>query len=157
MGQQILPLYIDGEYQINEKIHYEYNKETETIYYYLYCHPLYSHGVNEKTSFQLVTAQLIVYGHCRNVEIVKAFGVSSISVKRAVKKYRTGGISAFVKKRSTRGPKVLTDEVLLEAQKLLDEGENRTNVAQNLGIKANTLSKAIQAGKLTEKKNFTVR
>ena len=152
MGQQILPLYIEGECQINEKIHYEYNKETETIYYYLFCHPLYSHGVNEKTSFQLVTAQLIVYGHCRNVEIVNAFGATSISVKRAVKKYRTGGISAFVKKRSTRGPKVLTDEVLLEAQKLLDEGESRTNVAQNLGIKANTLSKAIQAGKLTEKK-----
>jgi len=152
MGQPILPLYIEGEYQINEKIHYEYNKESETIYYYLYCHPLYSHGVNEKTSFQLVTAQLIVYGHCRNFEIVNAFGVTSISVKRAVKKYRTGGISAFVKKRPTRGPKVLTDEVLLEAQKLLDEGESRTNVAQNLGIKANTLSKAIQAGKLTEKK-----
>jgi len=41
MGQQILPLFIEGENQINEKIHYEYNKETETIYYYLYCHPLY--------------------------------------------------------------------------------------------------------------------
>lgn len=152
MGQQILPLYIEGESQINEKIHYEYNKESATIYYYLYCHPLYSHEVKDRTSFQLVTAQLIVYGHCRNVEIVKAFGVSSISVKRAVKKYRTGGISAFVKKRATRGAKVLTDEMLLKAQKLLDEGESRTNVAQNLGIKSNTLSKGIQAGKLTEKK-----
>lgn len=153
MGQQILPLYIEGEYQINEKIHYEYDKKTETIYFYLYCHPLYSHGVNDKTSFQLVTAQLIVYGHCRNVEIVKAFGVTPISVKRAVKKYRSGGISAFVNKSQTRGPKVLTDEVLLKAQKLLDEGESRTDVAQHLGIKANTLSKAIQAGKLTEKKS----
>lgn len=152
MGQQILPLYIEGEYQINEKIHYEYNKESETIYYYLYCHPLYSHEVKDKISFQIITAQLIVYGHCRNVEIVKAFGVSSISVKRAVKKYRIGGIRAFVNKRPTRGPKVLTDEVLLKAQQLLDEGESRTNAARNLGIKANTLSKAIQAGKLTEKK-----
>ena len=152
MGQQILALYIEGENEINGKIHYEYDKESETIYYYLYCHPLYSHGVNDKTSFQIVTAQLIVYGHCRNVEIVKAFGVSSISVKRAVKKYRIGGISAFVTKRATRGPKVLTDEVLLKAQQLLDEGESRSNVAQGLGIKANTLSKAIQAGKLTEKK-----
>ena len=152
MGQQILPLYIEGEYQINERIHYEYDKASETIHYYLYCHPLYSHGANEKISFQLVTAQLIVYGHCRNVDIVKAFGVTAISVKRAVKKYRTGGISAFVQKRPARGPKVLTDKVLLEAQQLLEEGESRTNVAQNLGVKANTLSKAIQAGKLTEKK-----
>ncbi len=152
MGQQILPLYIEGEYHINEKIHYEYNKESDTIYYYLYCHPLYSHDVKDKISFRIITAQLIVYGHCRNVEIVKAFGVSSISVKRAVKKYRIGGIRAFVNKRPTRGPKVLTDEVLLKAQQLLDEGESRQNAARNLDIKANTLSKAIQAGKLTEKK-----
>jgi len=158
MGQQILPLYIEGENQINEKIHYEYDKETETIYYYLYCHPLYSHCVHEKISFQLVIAQLIVYGHCRNFEIVNAFGVTSISVKRAVKKYRVGGISAFVKeRRPIRRPIVLTDEVLLQAQKLLDEGEARTDAAQKLGIKANTLSKAIQAGKLTEKKSLTMR
>jgi transposase len=157
MGQQILPLFIEGETRINEKIHYEYKKETATIYYYLYCHPLYSHCVNEKISFQLVIAQLIVSGHCRNFEIVNAFGVSSISVKRSVKKYRTGGMSAFFKSRPTRGPKVLTDEVLLEAQELLDEGEARTDAAQKLGIKANTLSKAIQAGKLRQKKNLNMR
>ncbi len=157
MGQQILPLFIEGENQINEKIHYEYDKKTETIYYYLYCHPLYSHCVNEKSSSQLITSQLIIYGHCRNVEIINAFGVPSISVKRAVKKYRTGGISAFFKERLTRGPKVLTEKILLEAQKLLDEGEARTDVAHKLGIKANTLSKAIQAGKLTEKKRITMR
>jgi len=74
-----------------------------------------------------------------------------------VKKYRTGGISSFVKERSTRGPKVLTDEVLLQAQKLLDDGEARMDAAQKLGIKANTLSKAIQAGKLTEKKSLNMR
>jgi hypothetical protein len=54
MGQQILPLYIEGENHINEKIHYEYDKESETIYYYLYCQPLYSHCVNEKISFHRV-------------------------------------------------------------------------------------------------------
>ena len=85
MGQQILPLFIEGENRINEKIHYEYNKETSTIYYYLFCHPLYSHLVNDNQSFQLVIAQLIFHGHCRNFEIVNAFGVTSISVKRMVK------------------------------------------------------------------------
>ena len=157
MGQQILPLFIVGENHINEKIHYEYNEESGTVYYYLFCHPLYSHLANEKQSFQLIIAQLIFYGHCRNFEIVKAFGVTSISVKRIVKKYRTGGISAFIKERATRGPKVLTDEVLEEAQKLLDEGESRSDTAQRLGIKTNTLSKAIQAGKLTEKKRLNMR
>ena len=157
MGQQILPLFIEGENQINQKISYEYDKDTKTIYYYLYCQPVYSHYVDDYKSFQIVIAQLIVYGHCRNIEIVKALGVTSIYVKRAVKKYRTGGISAFVKARSTRGPKVLTDEILREAQELLDEREERSCVAQKLGIKTNTLSKAIQAGKLVEKKSPNMR
>ena len=34
-------------------------------------------------------------GNCRQSEIVKAFGVTSISVKRSVKKYRDGGPGAF--------------------------------------------------------------
>ena len=61
MGQQILPLFIVGENHINEKIHYEYNEESGTVYYYLFCHPLYSHLANEKQSFQLIIAQLIFY------------------------------------------------------------------------------------------------
>ena len=51
----------------------------------------------------------------------------------------------------------MTDEVLQEAQKLLDEGEARSDTAQRLGIKTNTLSKAIQAGKITEKKSLIMK
>lgn len=152
MGQPILPLFIEGETSINRKIHYEYDKSDNTIYYYLFCHPLFSHSRSDDVSFFLMIAQLIIHGHCKNVEIVKAFGVTPISVKRAVKKFRNGGPPSFFKNRATRGPNVMTPEVITEAQKLLDDGENRSQVAEELGLRVNTLSKAIQAGKLTEKK-----
>jgi transposase len=38
---------------------------------------------------------LVVNGNCKQSEIVKAFNVSAISVKRWVKKYREQGTKAF--------------------------------------------------------------
>jgi len=148
MSQEILPLFIEGENSINVKVSYEYNEKDHTVYYYLFCLPFYSHLKSDKRGFRIVTAQLIMSGHCRNYEIIQAFGVSSISVKRSVKKYREGGISAFFKTRATRGRNVLTDEVLSQVQQLLNEGESVSDIAQELSLKSNTISKAIQAGKL---------
>jgi len=152
MGQSIFPLFIDGENNINSKISYEKSDDCN-IYYYLYCHPIGFHPINDLREFKLITSQLIINGHCRNCEIVKAFGVTEISVKRSVKKIRTEGIGGFYRPRNTRsGGTVLTPEVILEAQKKLDEGFSRKEVALSLSLKINTLSKAIQSNKLVEQK-----
>lgn len=152
MGQQVLPLYIDGETSINTKVSYE-SADDGNIYYYLYCLPVSFHPKNDIRGFQMTTSQLILNGHCRNCEIVRAFGVSEISVKRSVKKLREEGAGGFYKARKTRkGGTILTPEVLEEAQGQLEEGGARSEVAANLSIKVNTLSKAIQSGKLVEPK-----
>lgn len=70
----------------------------------------------------MITSQFIENGRCRQVDIVKAFGVSAVSVKRYVKKYRQGGVKSFYQPRATRGAHVLTPEVLHEAQDLLNTG-----------------------------------
>jgi DNA-binding phage protein len=43
---------------------------------------------------------------------------------------------------------VLTPEVLAQAQGLLDEGLGTSEVAEERGVKRNTLAKAIAAGRL---------
>jgi ParB-like chromosome segregation protein Spo0J len=43
---------------------------------------------------------------------------------------------------------VLTPAVLAEAQQLLDDGFETAEVADRLGVKRNTLSKAVRAGRL---------
>jgi hypothetical protein len=45
------------------------------------------------------TAQFCVNGHTQQMEIVRAFGVTKISVKRSVKLYREEGARGFYKQK----------------------------------------------------------
>jgi hypothetical protein len=110
---------------------------------------VFQHAENDRRSFRMFTAQLICQGVCRQVDIVRAFGVSKNCVIRSINMYRAGGVNAFFAPRATRGASVMTPEVTAEAQELLGAGESRTEVAERLGIKLDTLRKAIQQGRLT--------
>jgi transposase len=112
--------------------------------------PLFQHSENDRRSFRMFTAQLIDLGACRQVDIVRAFGVSKNSVIRSVNKYRGGGVNAFYAPRAARGASVLVPEVTVQAQQLLGAGWSRREVAEHLNLKLDTLRKAIQQGRLTE-------
>ena len=118
--------------------------------YFCGVQPLFQHAENDRRSFRMFTAQLICQGACRQVDIVRAFGVSKNSVIRSVNKYRAGGVQAFYAPRATRGASVMTPEVTAQAQQLLGAGWSRREVAEQLGLKLDTLRKAIQQGRLTE-------
>jgi hypothetical protein len=103
--------------------------------------------------FRLVTAQLIESGACRQVDIIRRFGVPKRNVIRAVKKLRQEGVEGFFKPRPVRqGGTILTSPVLAKAQSLLDEDYSRTEIAKILGVKYDTLRKAICDGRLKEPK-----
>jgi transposase len=101
-------------------------------------------------SFRMFTSQLVVNGNCTQAEVVRAFGISAISMKRYVKKFRAGGSDAFFAPRRKRQPRVLTPEVLKRAQELLAEGQPRSAVAKALDLKLDTLTKTVRAGRLVE-------
>jgi Transposase protein len=105
---------------------------------------------NDRRSFRMYTAQLICQGACRQVDILRVFGVSKSSVIRSVDTYRAGGVNAFYSPRATRGASVMTPEVTARAQQLLEAGESRAEISERLGIKRDTLRKAIQQRRLTE-------
>jgi transposase-like protein len=92
----------------------------------------------------------VCQGTCREVDILRIFGVSKNSVIRSVKKFRAEGIEGFYGARKRRGATVLTAEVTAEAQRLLSTGRSRREVAEELAIKYDTLRKAIQQGRLQE-------
>lgn len=99
----------------------------------------------------MFTAQLICQGQCKQSDIIRVFGVSSSSVKRSVKKYESGGIQAFFAPRAVRtGGTVLNKQAKAKAQELLNLGQSRREVAKQLGIKYDTLRKAINQGRLSE-------
>lgn len=154
MPQAILPLFPANGTQINNVLAFQ--KKDGHVYYFHGALPIFSHPESDMSSFRLITSQLVVNGVCKQAEIVKAFGVSPISVKRYVKLYRQEGAKGFFKPRKKRSSPVLTPEILEEAQRLLNEGKSRADIAEALSIKKDTLSKSIQSGKLVEVKKKSI-
>ena len=146
MPQMHLPLFPGGATEINETL--SFARTDGTVTYFQCGMPVFSHDQHDRASFRLIAAQLYVTCGAKQADIAGAFGVPQITIKRAVKQYRTEGIKGFFAPRVTRGPSVLTAEVLEQAQGHLDEGQSAPMVAERLGVKSNTLSKAIRAGRL---------
>ena len=148
MPQSLLPLVPDGATPICD--HISVVNENDTWTYFAGVLPVFSHPRDDRNSFRMFTAQLVCNGICKQVDIVKTFGVAPVSVKRAVKQYREQGSESFYQPRRGRGATVMTDQLIQQAQELLNQGYSRKETAQKLKIKLDTLRKAINQGKLTE-------
>ena len=146
--QALLPLIADGATRISETLSVVGEEGKWT--YFVGIQPVFEHDRADRKSFRMYTAQLVCQGACTQAEIVRAFGVSANSVKRSVAKYRAGGVAAFFMPRHTRGASVMTPEAIAQAEQLLAAGWSRREVADELGVKRDTLRKAIQQGRVTE-------
>ena len=146
MPQTELPFFPEGVTHITPLL--AFRKEDGRVTYFNGSMPVFIHEEGDLASFRMITAQFCVNGNAKQADIARAFGVPKISLKRAVKRYREEGPRGFYAPRKRRGPAVLTPAVLSEAQQLLDEGWETAQVADRLGIKRDTLSKAVRAGRL---------
>ena len=146
MPQLQLPIFPEGTTLINANL--GFSRKDDTITYIYGSLPVFMHDVNDIRSFRMITSQFYVNGSAKQSEICRAFGVSTISVKRYVKLYRKKGIAGFFEEPGRRGPAVLKPPVLKKAQELLDSDHEITAVAEELGLKYDTLRKAIKSGKL---------
>jgi len=57
--------------------------------------PVFIHAEDDVASFRMITSQFCVQGCARQSDIIRAFGVTSISVKRSVKTYREKAPKGF--------------------------------------------------------------
>ncbi|MCG6867868.1 MAG: hypothetical protein LJE91_03820, partial [Gammaproteobacteria bacterium] len=57
--------------------------------------PVFVHAEQDRASFQTIAAQFCVNGNAKQADIVRAFGVTKISLKRAVKRYREEGPKGY--------------------------------------------------------------
>jgi transposase len=146
MPQLQLPIFSEGMTLINQNLGFV--RKDNTVTYIYGSLPVFSHDVDDMQTFRMFTSQLYVNGSASQSEICRAFGVSKISVKRSVKLYREKGMASFFLEPNRRGPAVLTPPVLDKVQGLLDAGRSIPEIAQELALKADTLRKAVQAGKL---------
>ena len=145
------PVFPAGAVEINGAIGVQ---KKAGVVWYLHGHlPLFHHPEQDVRSFRMFTSQMMVSGTVKPKEIVKAFGVPMITVKRYVKLYRNQGTKGFYEAKPRHSSaSVLTGEVLEQAQRLFDEGRSVPEVAEELKVLGNTLHKAIHAGRLRGQK-----
>ncbi len=155
MPQLHLPLFPNGATEITPTL--SFSKTEQAVTYFHSGMPIFTHEQSDRASFLVAAAQLHVTCGVKQAAVARAFGVPQITIKRAVKLFRAAGAPAFYAPRVGRGAVVLTQPVLEQAQSQLDEGNEPRMVADLLGIKFDTLSKAIRAGRLRkpEKKRLS--
>lgn len=126
------------------------------VVYFTGSLPVYQHPVGSAPAFRMFVAQLCVQGSCRLVDIIRVFAVAKRSLIRWVEQYRAEGPESFFagRKPTPRRAVVWTAERVAQAQALLDAGRTRSEVAAVLGLKADTVRKAVLHGtlRLPEKK-----
>lgn len=147
-GRQLLiPMFPEGSIHVSESV--SVVKRDGVIWYFHQGMPMGSHAEDDHASFRLQTSLLCDSGACKLVEIERAFSVSAISVKRALKQYRAGGAkSFFVKVRAVRAGPVLTPARIEEIQLLIDAGLSDLQIAERLDLKRDTIYRAVKGGRL---------
>jgi transposase-like protein len=146
MPQVQLPIFPEGVTVINQEIAFQ--RGGDRVTYFNGHLPVFTHGKNDLTTFRFFTTQLIINGTASQAEIIRAFGVPAVTVKRYVKLYREKGAEGFFGPKKARQGSKLKGEVLEQANGLLEEGRSVPEVAEQTGVLANTLHKAIAAGRL---------
>src|SRR5712691_8659742 len=130
MPEPYLPLFPSGVVEITDLL--AVKKEDGEVTYVNGLTPVFRHRENDVATFRMITSQFCVTGCARQSDIIRAFGVTSISVKRSVKIYRDKGPSGFYGPRATRGAAVLIDAVVVEAEELLAEVPAKRRLPKSL-------------------------
>jgi len=147
MPQMQLPVFYEGVTEITSDVGYE--KQEDKVVYYCGTMPVFSHSVDDLDSFRMIVSQLYVNGTVRQADIVRAFDIRPLALKRWVKRYRSEGPRTFF--RTVRGgskPRVLTPEVHEKVQNRLDQGQGPSEISAELGMSYDVLRKAIGDGRL---------
>ncbi len=155
MPQMMLPIFPDGVVDLGPDLAVQ--KEDGQVVYFNGMMPVFMHDEDDVQSFQMITSQFCCSGVVKQADIVRAFGVTKISVMRAVKRYRDYGAKGFYAPKKTRGAGVLTPDVIDEAQALLNAGRSVPEVAAELDLKRDTVAKAVLDGRLHRSKKKSAR
>ncbi len=93
MPQLQLPIFQKGVTLITPDLGY-LQKDGQVVYLHGML-PVFTHDVTDIASFKMIVSQFYVNGIAKQAQIVKAFGINPLALKRWVKKYREEGSKTF--------------------------------------------------------------
>lgn len=111
------------------------------------------HPADDVRAKNLRIARYHVISGIRQVDLVRAFKVSTSTVQRAVRLFRNEGAAAFHQPPRRRGRTVIDAGMAKKAGKMLDGGMSGRAVARELGVHPATFYENLRAGviKMTAK------
>jgi hypothetical protein len=146
MPQLQLPLFASGAVHLTVDL--AVVRQEDTVTYVHGSLPVFRHRADDVKSFRFITSQLYLNGHVQQSDLVRVFGVSKDSVKRAVKLFAEQGPGGFWRTPKRRGASVLTATVLAQVQAALDADQELSDIAAAQALNYSTLNKAVHAGRL---------
>ena len=148
--QMQLPIFPSSTKLINSSV--GIFEKDDFVYYLHNGSPIHCHVKNDLNSYRYITAELVVTGLCKPIEIARAIGVSSRNIQRYAKSLREKGANWFFNREEKRGrAHKLTDEVLKDAQKMIDDFYSINDVARLLGVTEGALRYHIKKGNIKKK------
>jgi len=100
MPQLQLPIFQEGVTLITPDL--AYSMEKGQIVYHYGMMPVFTHEQSDLASFKMIVSQFYVNGAAKQVQLVEAFGLNPLALKRWVKKYREEGPGAFFNEKRGR-------------------------------------------------------
>jgi len=148
--QMQLPIFPNTTKLINPSVGI-YEKD-DLVYYLHNGSPIHCHDKNDLNSYRYITAELVVSGLCKPGEIAKVFGVSNRNIQRYAKALREKGAHWFFNRKENRGrAHKMTEEVLRDAQQMINDFYSVKDVAHLLGVTEGALRYHIKKGNIKKK------
>ncbi len=155
MPQMLLPMFPEGVTYITSLLAFQCEKGV--VYYFNGMMPIFQHDKDDLQTFKMIISQFYLTGVAKQAEIERAFGVSPIMIKRAVKIYREEGPAGFYKEKKGGGPRVLKPNVIQEIENRLEQGDDLKTIAGELNLKLDTVQRAIKKGIIKKKLQANAR
>ena len=148
--QMQLPIFPETAKLINSLVGF-YKKEG-IIYYLHNGSPIFCHPENELDSYRYITANLVDSGLCGSSELATALGVNKRNIERYTNHLRKKGASWFFERSDRRGQShKMTDQVIKQTQRLIDEFYSVSDVARMVGVSEGALRYHIKKGNIKKK------
>lgn len=100
MPQLQLPIFSEGVHLITPNLGYQ--REGDEVVYLHGMMPVFLHRCDDLATFKMIVSQFYINGNAKQSELVRAFGIQPLALKRWVKKYRADGPKAFFDNRRKR-------------------------------------------------------
>jgi transposase len=147
--QSRLALRLAGTIEINDTV--SFLDDGKRMAFFAAGVPLFTYALGDAVGRRVAVAQIIALGLATPTELSVGLGVGRNTLYRQQHRFQAQGVTGLAdEKPGPKGPHKLTEQLLAQAQGLLDEGKSNRAVAERIGVTEGAIRHAISRGWLRE-------